>query len=87
MTEAQYIFRGLKVPTPGGGFKVVPGPMEELPSELTTGEFARLVGISESRVRGLCDEGLIQWRRRTLAKNSQKLIPRSEVARFMSNRE
>jgi hypothetical protein len=40
-----------------------PGKIQILPAEITTSQFARMVGLCPSRVRGLCDEGRVKFRR------------------------
>ena len=82
---ATYIFPTVAIPQPGGALLVKPGKAIECPKEIRVSEFARLTKLSVSRANQLCVEGLIKSRRMSPADKSMRLIPYSEVARFLGD--
>jgi hypothetical protein len=54
---------------------------------LSTAEFAKAAGITQRRVQALCDEGVLNYRRRSPLTMSHYLIPASEVGRYLQLRQ
>ena len=50
--------------------------------EFTTGEFARLAGVSRRHIRTLCEMGEIKYRRASPLPCSHYLIPARELRHF-----
>jgi hypothetical protein len=75
------------VPQPGGGWLITQGKPIVVGDEVKVAEFARLTGISHTRVVELCVEGIIASRRLTPSKKSPYLIPRYEIERILTERK
>jgi excisionase family DNA binding protein len=69
---------------PDGAVLVKPGKPQIDPGGefVTTARFAKLTGLSQRHVTTLCDEGKIQFRRKSPKPGSRYLIPASEVERY-----
>lgn len=54
--------------------------------EITTAKFAELTRLSKRRVQTMCEEGKLEFSRRTPSVKSWMVIPRSELERFLAER-
>lgn len=74
------------IPQGDGSYVLRPSSIRQASDGLTTAEFARAAGISRRRVNSLCDEGRIIFRRKTGCKESAKIIPATELEKFLTAR-
>ena len=74
------------IPQHDGSVLVKPGKPQIVGDELRVAEFAKLTGLSMSRVEALCLEGEISSRRLTPKHKSPYLILRSELERYLNLR-
>ena len=77
-------FPAVALPHPDGGFVFKPGKAVVESGEVRVAEFARLTGLSVSRVEALCMDGTITSRRLSPRLKSPYVISRSEVQRFLN---
>jgi len=76
-----------RIPQPNGALLIRPLPSVSIGEEITPRQFAEKVGLSPHRVRALCDEGKLKFRRTTPFPGSRIFIPISELERFLNFRE
>lgn len=75
-------FNPVLIPQGDGSFLVKPGKPIVTGGEVSTAVFAKIAGLSQSRVIQLCQSGYLQYRRPG-GPRGKMLIPRSELEKAM----
>jgi hypothetical protein len=82
-TDIHFTCPVVKIPQPNGDILVRAGSIKEIPSEISTTEFAKQVGCDPRTALRMIEEGIIKGARRVSPRqNSPYRIPVTEIPRI-----